>query len=92
MWDKVSSLLDKKIQKRGAASALLSSRVCYIALKIGEDLFKPISFRNGILLVLVSDSASATSLQLSQEQIMEKINQKLGQEIVKKIRVRVENF
>jgi hypothetical protein len=89
MWNKISKLLEKKIKKRKASDIYLASLVCYAALKIGSGLFKPISFKDGVLLVEASNSSSASTIQLSQAQIIEKINQKLGQEAVKKIRIRI---
>jgi hypothetical protein len=86
---KLSKLLDKKIKKKGSPNLFLCSLVCYQALKSGEGLFEPISFKDGTLLVRVSDSSSASTVQLSQAQIIEKINQKLGQEVVKKIRIKI---
>jgi len=91
MWSQVSKLLEKKIKKRESPNPFLSSAVCWHALKTGKDLFKPISFKDGVLLVSVSDSSSASAVQLSQAQIIEEINQKLGQGIVKKIRIKVED-
>lgn len=90
VWNKVSKLLERKIKKKRTSNPLLCSAICYTALKVGDDLFKPISFKDGILSVSVSDSSSAQVVQLSQAQIIEKINQKLGQEIVKKIRIKVD--
>lgn len=88
-FTKVSRVLEKKIKKKEAPNPFLSSVVCYAALKISGGLFEPISFKDGELLVSAPNSSSASAIQLSQAQIIEKINQKLGQAIVKKIRIRV---
>ncbi|MCX6806555.1 MAG: DciA family protein [Candidatus Berkelbacteria bacterium] len=91
MWQKFSTLLDKKMKKKGIANSLLASRVCYQALIASDGLFNPISFKDGTLLVGVSSSASAAALQLSKSQVIQKINHKLDQEIVKNIKIKVEN-
>ena len=92
MWSKVSKLIERKTKKKGQSDVFLASLVCYTALKSSEGLFKPISFKNGVLLVSVKNSSFAASVQLSQAQIIERINQKLGKEVVKRMRIKISNL
>ena len=91
VWNKFEKLLDRKIKKGRRENILTASLICYTALQISDDAFLPVSFKNGTLTVTVPDSSSAANLQLSQAQIIKKINQKLGRELVKKIKIRIEN-
>jgi len=80
MWIKISQLLP---------SSFFPNLVCYIASRVAGDLFQPISFNRGVLLVSVLDPAAAANVQLSQTQIIKKINQKLKKEAVKKIKIEI---
>jgi hypothetical protein len=89
MWQKVSELINQKIKKKGASSLLLSCLVCYQAMKISQGSFKPLSFQNGVLVILAPDPSTASSIRLSQSQIIAQINQALKQPVVQKVRVKI---
>jgi len=90
MWNKIGHLIEKRITKNKDKNVYRASMICYLALKVGRDLFHPVSFKNGVLSVLAHDSSSAAMILLSQQQIINKINQKLGAPIVKKIKIKIE--
>lgn len=87
-WSKVSTVLTEKTKKKGKSSVFLASLVCYAAMEIGHSLFEPVSFKNGTLFVRAKNPSSATALLLSQNQILKEINQKLGKELVKEIKIK----
>ena len=68
---------------------LLAARVCDAARSISESRFEVISYKNGLLTLGVSSSAQAGNLQMESEDLVEKINQKLDDKLVEKIRFKL---
>lgn len=79
MFEKVSQILPKK-------RILVAARICYEAEKL--DL-NPISFSDGVLTLSVKNSSEASELQFKKSEILEKINKKIGRNIVEKIRTKI---
>lgn len=90
MWQKIDQLLDKQTRKYGVYNQAEASRICFEAQKIYKDLFRPLSFKNGVLTILVKNSIKAQEIQLQSHKIIEKINKKIGSPAVKRLKFRVE--
>jgi hypothetical protein len=88
MLTKLEQTLKNKINKGQKARILQAAQICYLALKESEGLFVPLCFKNGTLYLKSKNSTAAAEVLLGQKQIIEKINKKLGINLVKKIRVR----
>jgi len=88
MFTKISQTLNQKIKTGSKTQILRAAQVCYVALKESDGLFKPTSFRQGVLYVCASSPAAAAKANLKTAEIIKKINNSLGQDLVKKIRFR----
>ena len=69
---------------------LEAANVCDTALLVANGRFGVISFKAGLLTLSVSSSSAANNLQMETYQIQKELNQKLGKEIVSKIRIKVQ--
>ena len=88
MWTKFSQALNKKTKTKGVNNILIASSVCYVAFSVSQGKFKPLSYKNRTLSVSVLNPAAASALMLSQNQIKKEINQKLGGDLVEKIKIK----
>lgn len=65
--------------------------MCEQAQALAHGRFNVISFRAGLLTLAVSSSAQAADVHMQSTEIISSINQKLNQELVKKIRYKLIN-
>lgn len=70
---------------------LEAANICDAARSVAEGRFEVISFKNGLLTISCSSSSAAGNLNLESEQIRTQVNQKLGQEKVERIRIKITN-
>ena len=89
MWDKASTILEKKVRKRGKSEILMAALVCYLAGKIKNGEFWPVSFKDGVLTLKTESSSASSDVLARKEEIIQKINKKVGKEVVKKIKLKV---
>lgn len=88
--EKIDRIINSRQNYKRLKKPLKAARVCGLAREIFKDIFEAISFKEGILTVGVSSSAEAASLHPKSEEIAEKINQKLGERTVEKIRFKIQ--
>lgn len=69
---------------------LEAAKVCEAAREISEHRYSVISFKNGLLTVSCTSSAAAANLQAESQEIISQINQKVGEKVIKKIRLKIE--
>lgn len=69
---------------------LKAARVCEQARVAANGRFNVLSFRDGLLTVGVKNSGEAANLQLESNQIIDNINKELGEEIVKRLRFKIQ--
>lgn len=68
---------------------MLAAEVCEAARAVAGDRFNVISYQNGLLTVAVESSAAAGNLQAESGEIIEKINKKIGEQKVVRIRFKI---
>jgi len=85
--DHINKILHHSLSKKGLMGVATSAEICFWAEKLGNGSFKPISYSRGILKVSVSSAPAASELQIKQEDIITQINQKIGRDIIKQIRI-----
>lgn len=68
---------------------LEAAGICDAARSLSDGRFGVVSFNEGVLCLSISSSAEAANLQAESSQIIDKINQKLGKEMVKRIRYKI---
>ncbi len=89
---KISELLGKFLTRQRIVRPMEAVRVCALASKVGRHShpqFRGKSFRKGLLTIEADDSVAGQKLELQKEEIRKLLNQKLGSETIKKIRVKV---
>lgn len=89
---KISKIFSDNPRYRRLRKPLEAAAICDIAREISQGqyhAFSVISFRGGLLTVGVSSSAAAANLQAESSKIMAKINQKIGEDKVKRIRFKL---
>jgi len=89
--ENIRNILFRRLKHFGLEKQAIAARVCAVAKDAAKGDFEIISFKNGTLKIRVESPAKAHLVRLSQNKIIAKINQKLGQELVKKIRFEIEN-
>jgi len=88
--ENIKKIINRQSKLRRYQKPLEAAEVCKIAEGIYEGRFEIISFKNGLLTVAVNSSAAAASLQSEQATIIDKINRKIGEEKVKRIRFKIQ--
>jgi len=89
---KISKTLSDNPRYRRLEKPLMAAEVCEAARAVGEGRFEVISYRaakDGLLTVTVESSAAAGNLQVEAAAIIEKINLKIGEKRVGKIRFKI---
>lgn len=85
--DKIGKLLMGNMAKKGIAGAALGAQVCYFAEKWGKGRFSAVSLSRGILKLSVRTSCAAQDLSMQEEELVNHLNEKIGKNIVKRIRI-----
>lgn len=68
---------------------MTAARVCEAARVVARGRFHVISFRDGLLTVGCQNSGEAANLQMESSQLIEEINDKIGETLVQKIRFKM---
>ena len=93
MFQRISSLLQKKFANHALRSQVEAARVIELAKEqlqthFGADILtmcQPLSVRDGVLSVAVMTSVVAQEIRLREKEILEGINKQVGQPAVTKI-------
>lgn len=67
---------------------LRAAQICDTARALADGRFTVTSFKDGLLTVGVESSAAASNLRFETEKIIKEINEKIGQTLVQKVRVK----
>ena len=90
--ESLAKLIDEVIESKGWQNKLDETKVPQIWDEIvGEKLskvIKVINVENGIIYVKTDSSTWNTEIRLRAEQIIEKVNSKIGKEIINEIKLR----
>lgn len=86
---KISKFLSENPRYRRLQKPLEAAEICEIARSQSQGLYEIISFKNGLLTVNPRSPAQAATLQVESENIIDKINQKIGRKAVTKIRFKI---
>jgi len=68
---------------------LEAARICGVALRLAQGRFEVISFKQGLLTLATKNSGEAANLQLESQKIIDEVNQKVGEDVVKNIRYKI---
>lgn len=90
MWNKLDKLLTHRLNSLGLKETSTASHICYIASKIrASGNFRPIKFIRGALTVGVENNYVAQEIKFEENALIKKINQKLGKDLVNKIKYQI---
>ena len=83
--DKIDKLLDKQLNRNNLKTTAQSAFVCHVAGELSAGSYNIISFRDGILAIKAKNNIEAFELSTKFQEIIAKINEKLGSNLVKRI-------
>jgi len=86
---KIDEFLKHNPKYRALHKPLEAAKICDIARSQSHNRFNVISFRDGLLSLSVSSSAEAANLQAESQKIMAGINMKIGENLVKRLRLKI---
>lgn len=86
MWHKVSDLAKYAINRSGVRDQVDAERIIQTANFIGKEQFNGLSFRNGVLVIAVTDGDPVT-VQADALKIQNTLNKILKSKIIKRVRV-----
>jgi len=69
---------------------LQAADVCGKARELADGQYDVISFNDGLLTLSTTSSAAASNLRMKTFEIQNEINEKLGKELVKKVRIKIQ--
>ena len=84
--DKIGKILKVVVNKKGLAKAANASQICYLANRWGEGSFEAISFSGSSLKLMVKNHAQAQEVQMSEEELLDYIEEMIGSRQVRRIR------
>lgn len=76
---------------RKLSGVLNAAMIVDLSGQVVGDQATVISFKNGLLKLNVPSSVAAVQLKMTQDELINKINSRLGQDLVKKISYKVGN-
>ena len=93
MFEKTDKIISKTMGQKGLDKVAVSARVCFEAEKIINEIFPKMkkqinidNFTNDILKISSSNSAINQEIQFKKSDLIKKINQQLGSDLVKNVR------
>jgi len=89
MIEKINRILGRQSRLKRLEKPLEAAYICKIADSLADDRYRAVSFKNGLLTVGVSSNLAAANLQVESSKIIERINQKVGEGKVKRIRFKI---
>jgi len=85
----IKNIIGRQSKLKRLQKPLEAAYICKIADSLALDRYGAISFKNGLLTVGVSSNLAAANLQVESSKIIERINQKVGKNKVKRIRFKI---
>jgi len=85
--EKINKILTRSLAKKGLYGTARSAQICFYAEEWGKGRFRAVSYTKGVLKVSVSGSCAASELQMEEEKLTQYLNEKLGGEIVKRLKI-----
>jgi len=85
----IKNIIGRQSKLKRLQKPLEAAYICKTADSLADDRYCAISFKNGLLTVGVSSNLAAANLQVESSKIIALINQKLGENKVKRIRFKI---
>jgi len=98
MFVPLEKLIPKAAQTFGIAQEMKAAKICHDFRMVTPELFPvcadqitPAYYKNGTLVINVNNSALAQEVIMRKVQIIDKINEKAGKEVIKNLRTQLKN-
>ena len=88
---RISKILTQQSKLKRLRKPLEAAYICKIADSLADDRYDAVSFKNGLLTVGISSNLAAANLQVESSKIIALINQKIGENKVKRLRFKMSN-
>ena len=85
--EKLDKILKHRLAERGLSKTTEGAQICFLVSKWGNNRCEPISFSRGVLKVMVYSAPQASELQMDSENLIDFVNQKMGKNIVRTLRI-----
>ncbi|OGD66582.1 hypothetical protein A3F08_00220 [Candidatus Berkelbacteria bacterium RIFCSPHIGHO2_12_FULL_36_9] len=89
MFEPIGDLMPKQLKRNSIYAAAQAARICFEAKTLYGHLFEPISFKNGVLTISCGNNIEAQNIQFKSQEIIKKINLKIGLQMIERIKFRV---
>ena len=89
--DNINRFISSNSKYKRLAGPLRAAQVCDTARSLADGRFSVTSFKDGLLTLSVESAPAAANLQMESQVIIEKINEKIGQSFVERIRIKNQN-
>jgi hypothetical protein len=86
---KINSIFSRGSKYQRLSGPLRAAQICDSARALADSRFTVLSYVDGLLTVGVESSAAAANLNFETEKIIKEVNEKVGQDFVKKIRTKI---
>lgn len=88
MFQPIGQVVESKIQQQGLTRSILAAIVIAQATNCGQGRWQATRFRLGRLTLVAASAIAAQELQLRRIEIINEINQSLGESLVAKLIIR----
>jgi len=87
--EKIGKIITTHSVSKGISKELEASRICFYAKEASIGEFDVISFKGGVLTILAENPIVAQEIQMKSAETIKKINQKIGSDLVDRIRFEI---
>jgi hypothetical protein len=87
--EKIDQILHSRLTKKKLSGTLQAAQICFYVSQWGKTPCQAISFTKGILRVSVDSSPAASELEIQKEDLISFINEKLGRNSVRLVKISI---
>ena len=87
--EKLDEILRSQLARKKLSGTLRAAQICFYATQWAKTPCKILSFSKGILKVAVDSSPAASELEIQKEDLLSFVNQKLGKNAVRFIKITI---
>jgi hypothetical protein len=87
--DNINNFINHNPKYKGLQKPLTAARVCDTARELSDSRYEVISFKDGLLTLGVGSGAQSAEIQMQSTSIIKEINDKLGKELVLRLRYKI---
>jgi hypothetical protein len=85
--EKLDKILHNSLHRKAIGKVATSAEICFYASEWGNGRFEAVSFLNGTLKLSVPSSPAAADLEIQSDILIDAVNKKCEQNLVKSVRI-----